>query len=202
MLEGTLLGKKGSVSMYNEKNRLLSENYRKVSALMRRKRMERTNGNYPDTQNRVLTVLSMNDGISQKELAYILGIRPQSSGEIVRKLEANGLVTRTADENDGRAHRLHLTDSGKAESVKIANSREQASVFDCLSDEEKDQLSALLNKIIENSPKFEDHHHRQHQHARRKAFMDYFSVDDDEETPNENPRFGGEFKRHGRNFRF
>ena len=49
MLEGILSEKKGSVSMYNEKNRLLSENYRKVSALMRRKRMERTNGNYPDT---------------------------------------------------------------------------------------------------------------------------------------------------------
>ena len=172
----------------NEKNREIRENYRKVSALMRRKRMERMNGNFPDTQNRVLTILAKSDGIFQRELAYILGIRPQSAGELVRKLENLELVYRVTDENDGRAHKVFLTEKGKDESEKIAAAREQHSIFDCLDDEEKDQLNSLLAKIVDNSPKYEEQHLSMPPRFRRHPRMEHFPRDDRFEDREENGR--------------
>ena len=79
-----------------EDNRELKENYRRVAALLKRKLIR---GNNPDTQQKVLGILAENDGLTRKELSEMLGIRPQSGGEIVKKLENNGFVERTPDEN-------------------------------------------------------------------------------------------------------
>jgi len=150
--------------MCSENTRELRENYRKVNALMRRARMERRGANFPDTQNRVLAVIASHDGISQKELAFILGIRPQSAGELVTKMEANGLVTRVRDENDGRAHCLHLTESGR-ESYEKNHAVRNSSIFDCLSEDEKSQLNGLLAKIVAANPETDENScHRHHHH--------------------------------------
>ena len=105
-----------------ENNRELKENYRRVGALLKRKFIR---GNNPDTQQKVLGILAQNDGITQKELSGMLGIRPQSGGEIVRKLENNGYVERIPDENDSRAQRLHLTEAGIKENEKLNRQAEQ-----------------------------------------------------------------------------
>ena len=161
-----------------ENNTELKENYRRVGALLKRKFVR---GNNPDTQQKVLGILATNDGITRKELSGMLGIRPQSGGEIVRKLENNGYVEKTPDENDSRAQRLHLTEAGIKENDRLNREAEQGSVFDCLDKEEKKQLNGLLMKIVANSDKFNRRELKMPERLSRKPQMDYFIIDDDED---------------------
>lgn len=158
-------------------NRELKENYRRVAALLKRKFIR---GNNPDTQQKVLGILAENDGMTRKELSETLGIRPQSGGEIVKKLEKNGYVERTPDENDGRAYRIHLTEAGINENNRLNSEAAQESVFDCLDSEEKVQLNGLLSKIVANSPRLDTRILKMPDKLARKPQMDYFFIDDDE----------------------
>lgn len=63
-------------------------------------------------QGRVLKVLKMKPEIPQKELSEILGMRPQSIGELLSKLEKKGFITRTPSPNDKRVIIVHLTEKG------------------------------------------------------------------------------------------
>ena len=161
-----------------ENNRELKENYRRVGALLKRKFIR---GNNPDTQQKVLGILAQNDGITQKELSGMLGIRPQSGGEIVRKLENNGYVERIPDENDSRAQRLHLTEAGIKENEKLNRQAEQETVFDCLDDEEKTMLNRLLTKIVNNTEKLEKQELKVPDRMNIRPRMEYFMIDDDED---------------------
>lgn len=100
-------------------------------------------------QNRVLAVLMMQDGTSQKDLAYLLGIRPQSLSEALAKLEESDMIERRHNENDRRVVNVYLTDAGRDRARKVAEDRKKsaADVFSVLTDEEKDQLSAMLGKV-------------------------------------------------------
>lgn len=134
----------------NEKNDVLRDSIRRVSVLLRRNGM-RAEGNVPSTQNRALSILSLNDGLSQRQLAYVLGIRPQSSGEIVTKMERSGWLERKTDENDSRINRIYLTEAGKKQAEKINRQEENEDILDCLSENEKTQLNELLEKIVVNA---------------------------------------------------
>jgi DNA-binding MarR family transcriptional regulator len=62
----------------------------------------------------ILRALRENEGITQREIAQRLGLLETSVLEMVRALEADGLVTRTRDDADRRRIRIHLTDAGRA----------------------------------------------------------------------------------------
>ena len=62
-------------------------------------------------QWRVLVGLQGSEGITQTELAEIVGIARSPLGKIVDKLEADGLILRRADPDDRRVNRLNLTDA-------------------------------------------------------------------------------------------
>lgn len=100
-------------------------------------------------QARVLTMVAMQEGINQKDLAFLLGIRPQTIGEMLRKLEERGLVERRKSEEDARATQVFLTDEGRARAEEIAERRALAAadMFSVLTDDEKEQLDALLDKL-------------------------------------------------------
>ena len=117
--------------------------------------------------------------MTRKELSETLGIRPQSSGEIVKKLEKNGYVEKTPDENDGRAYRIHLTEAGINENNRLNSEAAQESVFDCLDSEEKIQLNGLLSKIVANSPRLDTRMLKMPDKMSRRPQMDYFFIDDD-----------------------
>ena len=156
----------------NRTNFELHDNFRRVGALMRRERhKERMDGNYPSTQKRALTILSMNDGMSQRQLSFVLGIRPQSSGEIVFKMEEKGWITRVTDEADNRVHRIFLTEEGKKQAELIVSAEGRNDVFDCLSEDEKATLNELLGKVVSSYPA-EDHKPRCRRHFREGAEME------------------------------
>ena len=105
-------------------------------------------------KGRVLVTLAMQDskeGMTQKDLAYILGIRPQSLGEMLGKLEAEGLVQRERCEADRRAIMVSLTEAGAEKAAKIQAFRNLStdSLVGKLTDEEKKTLCQLLAKLTD-----------------------------------------------------
>ncbi len=100
-------------------------------------------------QGRVLTILKMQPEISQKDLSYLLDMRPQSLGEILSKLEKGGYITRTPSESDRRVMNIKLTKKG----IETIGTTEQEfsfnKLFECLSEEEQKNLSGYIRRIIE-----------------------------------------------------
>lgn len=100
-------------------------------------------------QGRVLATLSLGEGQSQKELANVLGIRPQSLSEILLKLEEEGMVERRKSPEDGRVMNVYLTDKGRERAAQAAEARKHdaEAALASLSSAEKQQLAAILQKL-------------------------------------------------------
>jgi DNA-binding MarR family transcriptional regulator len=90
---------------------LLSSELRVVlGQLMRRLRAEHR---FPLTHGAVLGRLDRQGALSTVELASAERVRPQSMGQTLAELEAQGLISRRPDEADGRRTLLELTDAGR-----------------------------------------------------------------------------------------
>ena len=100
-------------------------------------------------QGRVLAILKMQPEISQKELSYLLDMRPQSLGELLSKLEKSGYITRTPSENDRRVMNIKLTEAGMNATETTEPEFSFDKMFECLSEEEQKNLSSYLDRIIE-----------------------------------------------------
>lgn len=106
-------------------------------------------GNPSRGQGRVLSILKMKPEISQKELTYLLDMSKQSLGELLNKLEKNGYITREASEEDRRSVIVRLTEAGAAAAGESDDPRpELENLFDCLSDEELNNFSDYMKRII------------------------------------------------------
>lgn len=96
-------------------------------------------------QGRVMALLKMRPEISQKELSYLLDIRPQSLGELLSKLERAGYIERTASETDRRVMDIRLTEEGAA----AAEQRPGPAVpLKSLDAGEQEALAGYLDKVI------------------------------------------------------
>lgn len=86
---------------------------------------------------------------SQAELAQVIGIRPQSIGPLLTRLEDDGCIVRGAWEHDRRAHLVMLTDKGraKAQAVRDLQRTFAKETLSVLSDEEKQQLASIVMKL-------------------------------------------------------
>ena len=103
-------------------------------------------------RERLLGVIAGYDGgVRQKTLVEELGINPSSVSEIISKLENDGYVKRTVDPEDKRATLVTLTELGEARAAEIADERKEMfkGVFGNLTDDEKEQLLVLLEKLTE-----------------------------------------------------
>ncbi len=98
-------------------------------------------------QGRVLALLKLQPEISQKELGFLLDLRPQSMGELLAKLEKNGYTTRTPSEADRRVVNIKLTESGEE---LTAERPAHDDMFDCLNEEEQENLSVYFERIIKH----------------------------------------------------
>lgn len=101
-------------------------------------------------RGRMLAVLNDNGAMSQTQLAAHLEIRPQSLSELLTKAENDGLVTRRQSEEDKRQTIVALTDEGKARvaGFREAHRKRAKEFLEPLTEEEKENLSAILNKLI------------------------------------------------------
>lgn len=106
-------------------------------------------GNPLRGQGRILAMLKRQPEISQKELGYLLDMRNQSLGELLAKLERNGYITRTPSEEDRRTMNIKLTPEGAEAAENIDPTRiDIHKVFTCLNEEEQNNLSLYLERLI------------------------------------------------------
>ena len=94
----------------------------------------------------VLSILAGRETLSQRELQQMLGIQPGSLSELISKLEAKGLLTREKAE-DRRGNLLRITDAGR-QAIPQADAEEDDDPFAPLTDDQQDQLAALLRSLL------------------------------------------------------
>lgn len=98
-------------------------------------------------QGRILAFLKMKDGISTKDLSYLLGIRVSSLNELLAKLEKAEYIIREPSQTDKRVILIYLTEKGRQEEELEPESPD---MFACLSQEEQEILSQYLDRIIQS----------------------------------------------------
>ena len=96
----------------------------------------------------ILDVLSKHDGLSQREIAQILDIRPQSASEAVASMESQGLIEKKISEHDKRCSLIYITQEGRDRQIALRNERIENArrIFEPLTENEKETLLALLSK--------------------------------------------------------
>ena len=101
------------------------------------------------SQKRILIILNELKTITQRDLTEHLGIQPGSASEILSKLESAGLIIRTQNETDRRTTDVSLTDIGRELAVEALAQRQRRheEMFSCISEEEKEKLLSLLERI-------------------------------------------------------
>ncbi len=103
----------------------------------------------PLARERILRLIGEWEPISQTALANHLAIRPQSLSEQLAKLENDGLIHRSTDERDKRVMLVSLTEAGqeRRREVETARTEQLSAFFSPLSQEEREQLFLLLQKL-------------------------------------------------------
>jgi DNA-binding MarR family transcriptional regulator len=96
-------------------------------------------------QGRILAMLKLRDGVSTKDLSYLLGIRTSSLNEALAKLERAGLTRREPSDADRRIMLVKLTDKGRTAEQQET---EPPDIYSCLSAEEQAALSSYLDRVI------------------------------------------------------
>ncbi|MBQ3444242.1 MAG: MarR family transcriptional regulator [Selenomonadaceae bacterium] len=97
-------------------------------------------------QGRILSTLWKRRSVSQRELGRLLDIRPQSLGELLQKLEANGYIERHRSETDKRSLIVELTAKGETFQLRKPDYDE---LFIDLNAREKATLKMCLEKVSE-----------------------------------------------------
>ncbi|MDR1272349.1 MAG: MarR family transcriptional regulator, partial [Clostridiales Family XIII bacterium] len=136
--------------MDTDVNATLQEKLMRLQWLLHRQHMKThaASGPMADTsrgQGRILAFLRIKDGVSTKDLSYLLELRVSSLNELLTKLEKNGYITRKPSEADKRVILIYLTQKGKEE--KEAKP-EMGDVFDSFTDEDKIAFGSYLDRVI------------------------------------------------------
>lgn len=140
------------------------------------------NGIYPG-QEALLELVSNESGLSQKDLAKKLKIKPPTVAVSIKRMEKTGWLTREVDEGDKRISRVFITEEGKKvlEEVKVKSKELDEIVFAGIPEVEKCLLHRILIQLIENirntmdqneldevMEEFHKHHHEHKQAAHQK----------------------------------
>jgi len=99
---------------------------------------------------RLLQLIEKNEGISPKELALLLSIRPSTCTEKLNLLERDGHIVRKKDRQDRRSTGIYLTPSGHlalARRVQSDKNMEQL-LCDLLTPEEQLAFCAICQRIV------------------------------------------------------
>jgi DNA-binding MarR family transcriptional regulator len=127
-----------------EKERELAEHLRvALGRLNRSLRLTHVGNELSSSHREVLMAIARAGSLRLSELAREEGLNPTMLSRIVGKLEAAGMVTRTADPSDARVVHLSATPAGVALRETIRGERTDALLYALrsLSKEEKQALS-------------------------------------------------------------
>ena len=110
------------------------------------------------SQHLLLMVLSNEKFHSQKEIATLLNISPAAVTMSLKKLEAEGYITKNTNPKDTRFNFVTLTEKGEG----VVSFSEQLfteidhELFAGFSDEELDTLSQYFTRILDNLKRIEE----------------------------------------------
>lgn len=98
----------------------------------------------------ILNALIDTPGMDQVTLSSMVAFDAATSGSVIGRLEAKGLVRRESAEDDRRRKLLWVTDAGAqvVQRMKRPVARAGARILAPLSDEEKALLVSLLDRIV------------------------------------------------------
>jgi DNA-binding MarR family transcriptional regulator len=101
----------------------------------------------------VPALLTAHPGLSQTELADLMGVERMTAGLQVGQCIRAGLVRRTRSEVDRRKYALYVTARGRANLQRIAKliPQHEDSLFGELSARERTMLYRILVKLIDNA---------------------------------------------------
>ena len=97
-------------------------------------------------------ILGATPGMTQKELAAALGTLPNRIVGLIDELEGMGLIERQVQAQDRRRHAIQITDAGQrmTEALGAAARQHQAALLEALSEDERAQLAALLQRVADH----------------------------------------------------
>jgi len=100
----------------------------------------------------VLLLLSERNGLTQKEIAEELKIKPSTVTLILRRMKKRGLISSVRDERDKRYTKIYLTEEGKKFICKLKRVFKQLEeeCFKDFSEEEKKLLMDFFRRIRYN----------------------------------------------------
>ena len=103
-------------------------------------------------QQHIILLLHENEGLTVSQISSFLEITPATVSVSVKRMEKAGFVCKKADEKDARLTKLYLTEKGEAvlQSIKEKMDAQEEVIAKGLSQQEREMLSDLLEKIIQN----------------------------------------------------
>jgi len=109
--------------------------------------------NVTPVQFGVLTVLNSEETLDQVTIASLIGIDRNTAADVIRRLEARGLIERPASVTDKRAKLAKLTKQGRdfVASVQPRMVDAQRRFTNSLNREENEQLMELMRKLINDN---------------------------------------------------
>lgn len=101
----------------------------------------------------VLMSLWREDGLNMTELGRRAGLEPSTMTGLLDRMERDRLLYRSADPDDRRALRVHLTEEGVHIQGTVLEVLDQiiAKVFSGISEKDMDHLKGILRRVLENS---------------------------------------------------
>ena len=106
----------------------------------------------------LITSLYKKEGVTQKEIADKLGIKPSTINVMIRRLEKKEFVIRKQDPEDQRRSLVYLTVHGSQIYEKISGAAVDIKdqVMNTFTEDEKEELFRLLTKFYEGLEKLVD----------------------------------------------
>jgi len=104
----------------------------------------------------VLFCLNQRAGLSAQQISSVTGRPKTSISAAVKQLQKKKLILRSTDVADARRQVLRLTDDGRRIYAAILDGfvKREAEMVACLDRSERRQFLRLLDKIIDNSPRW------------------------------------------------
>lgn len=99
-------------------------------------------------------------GLSQRELADRIGIKPATVAIMLQKMENSGLINRKADTIDRRISRIFIADRGKEANVTASNLLGEflSETLGKISREESDAFSKTLSQLLHLNREYQRTH--------------------------------------------
>jgi DNA-binding MarR family transcriptional regulator len=100
----------------------------------------------------VLAYLSRVDGMIQSDLASLLELRKAPLGNLLSRIEGNGLIRRNSDLHDARVKRVYLTPAGNRliRRMRLRSHEMSERILQGLDLRERDLLADLLGRVKKN----------------------------------------------------